>query len=46
MLSAFGGDYGTQSVTLHPHWCREMLPEEGMDLAMFRNAIDFARSLK
>jgi phosphoribosylformylglycinamidine synthase len=30
--------------TNHPRWTREKLPEEGMGLAIFRNAIDFIRS--
>jgi len=30
--------------TNHPRWTREALPEEGMGLAFFRNAIDFIRS--
>lgn len=29
--------------TNHPRWTREKLPEEGMGLAIFRNAVDFAR---
>ena len=29
--------------TNHPRWSREKLPEEGMGLAIFKNAIDFAR---
>lgn len=29
--------------TNHPRWSREKLPEEGMGLAVFRNAVDFAR---
>ncbi len=30
--------------TNHPRWTRESLPEEGMGLAVFRNAVDFIRS--
>ncbi|HTZ40297.1 MAG TPA: phosphoribosylformylglycinamidine synthase subunit PurQ [Syntrophales bacterium] len=30
--------------TNHPRWTRENLPEEGMGLAIFRNAIEFIRS--
>jgi phosphoribosylformylglycinamidine synthase len=30
--------------TNHPRWTREDLPEEGMGLLMFRNAIEFIRS--
>lgn len=30
--------------TNHPRWCRESLPEEGMGLALFRNAISFVRA--
>ncbi len=30
--------------TNHPRWTRESLPEEGMGLAIFRNAVDFIRS--
>lgn len=30
--------------TNHPRWTREALPEEGMGLALFRNAADFLRS--
>ena len=30
--------------TNHPRWTREELPEEGMGLALFRNAADFLRS--
>jgi len=30
--------------TNHPRWTREILPEEGMGLAVFRNAVDFIRS--
>jgi phosphoribosylformylglycinamidine synthase len=29
--------------TNHPRWTREKLPEEGMGLAIFKNAIDFIR---
>ncbi len=29
--------------TNHPRWTREKLPEEGMGLAVFRNAVEFAR---
>jgi phosphoribosylformylglycinamidine synthase len=29
--------------TNHPRWTREKLPEEGMGLAIFKNAIDFVR---
>jgi phosphoribosylformylglycinamidine synthase len=29
--------------TNHPRWTREQLPEEGMGLAIFKNAIDFIR---
>jgi len=29
--------------TNHPRWTRETLPEEGMGLALFRNAVDFIR---
>jgi phosphoribosylformylglycinamidine synthase len=30
--------------TNHPRWTREELPEEGMGLALFRNAAAFLRS--
>jgi len=30
--------------TNHPRWTREKLPEEGMGLAVFKNAVDFIRS--
>ena len=30
--------------TNHPRWTRETLPEEGMGLAIFKNAIEFIRS--
>jgi phosphoribosylformylglycinamidine synthase subunit PurQ / glutaminase len=30
--------------TNHPRWTREKLPEEGMGLAVFRNAVEFARN--
>jgi phosphoribosylformylglycinamidine synthase I len=30
--------------TNHPRWTREKLPEEGMGLALFRNAVKFIRS--
>jgi phosphoribosylformylglycinamidine synthase I len=30
--------------TNHPRWTRETLPEEGMGLLIFKNAIDFIRS--
>jgi phosphoribosylformylglycinamidine synthase len=30
--------------TNHPRWTREDLPEEGMGLAFFKNAVDFIRS--
>ncbi len=30
--------------TNHPRWTRETLPEEGMGLAVFKNAVDFIRS--
>jgi len=30
--------------TNHPRWNREALPEEGMGLALFKNAVDFIRS--
>lgn len=30
--------------TNHPRWTREKLPEEGMGLALFKNAINFIRS--
>ena len=30
--------------TNHPRWTREKLPEEGMGLAIFKNAINFLRS--
>ena len=30
--------------TNHPRWTREELPEEGMGLALFRNAADFLRT--
>lgn len=30
--------------TNHPRWTRESLPEEGMGLSLFRNAVDFIRS--
>lgn len=29
--------------TNHPRWTRETLPEEGMGLALFRNAVEFIR---
>jgi len=29
--------------TNHPRWTREKLPEEGIGLAFFKNAVDFAR---
>jgi len=29
--------------TNHPRWTREKLPEEGMGVAIFRNAVNFAR---
>ena len=29
--------------TNHPRWTREPVPEEGMGLAIFRNAVEFAR---
>jgi phosphoribosylformylglycinamidine synthase len=29
--------------TNHPRWTREKLPEEGMGLAIFKNAVDFIR---
>ena len=29
--------------TNHPRWCREKLPEEGMGLAIFKNAVAFIR---
>lgn len=29
--------------TNHPRWTREKLPEEGMGLSIFRNAVDFIR---
>lgn len=29
--------------TNHPRWTREALPEEGQGLALFRNAVEFAR---
>jgi phosphoribosylformylglycinamidine synthase len=29
--------------TNHPRWTREQLPEEGMGVAIFRNAVEFAR---
>ena len=29
--------------TNHPRWTREKLPEEGMGLSIFKNAIDFIR---
>jgi len=32
--------------TNHPRWTRENLPEEGQGLAIFRNAINFIRSLE
>jgi phosphoribosylformylglycinamidine synthase len=28
----------------HPRWTRELLPEEGMGVQIFRNAVSFARS--
>jgi phosphoribosylformylglycinamidine synthase I len=31
--------------TNHPRWTREELPEEGMGLALFRNAVAFLRSV-
>ena len=30
--------------TNHPRWTREELPEEGMGLAFFKNAVQFIRS--
>ncbi len=30
--------------TNHPRWTREQLPEEGMGLAIFRNAVNFIRN--
>ncbi len=30
--------------TNHPRWTREVLPEAGMGLAVFKNAVDFIRS--
>ena len=30
--------------TNHPRWTREDLPEEGMGLAFFKNAVQFIRS--
>ncbi|HVO64935.1 MAG TPA: phosphoribosylformylglycinamidine synthase subunit PurQ [Syntrophales bacterium] len=30
--------------TNHPRWTREKLPEEGMGIAIFRNAVDFIRN--
>lgn len=32
--------------TNHPRWTREILPEEGMGLALFRNAVAFIRGKK
>ena len=32
--------------TNHPRWTREILPEEGMGLALFKNAVRFIRSRK
>jgi phosphoribosylformylglycinamidine synthase len=29
--------------TNHPRWTREKLPEEGMGLALFKNAVKFIR---
>jgi phosphoribosylformylglycinamidine synthase len=29
--------------TNHPRWTREKLPEEGMGIDIFRNAVDFVR---
>ena len=29
--------------TNHPRWTREVLPEEGMGLSIFRNAVSFIR---
>ena len=29
--------------TNHPRWTREDLPEEGMGLAIFRNAVEYIR---
>ena len=29
--------------TNHPRWTREQLPEEGMGIALFRNAVDCIR---
>jgi phosphoribosylformylglycinamidine synthase len=29
--------------TQHPHWTREPLPEEGMGVQIFRNAVTHAR---
>ena len=30
--------------TNHPRWTRESLPEEGMGLAIFKNAVSFIRN--
>jgi phosphoribosylformylglycinamidine (FGAM) synthase-like amidotransferase family enzyme len=30
--------------THHPRWTREELPEEGMGLAFFRNAVQYIRN--
>jgi phosphoribosylformylglycinamidine synthase len=30
--------------TNHPRWTREELPEEGMGLAFFKNAVQYIRS--
>ena len=32
-----------QERTNHPRWTREFLPEEGLGLKVFRNAVEFAR---
>ena len=29
--------------TNHPRWTREQLPEEGMGVALFRNAVEYIR---
>jgi len=28
----------------HPRWTREKVPEEGMGLALFRNAVEYIRN--
>jgi phosphoribosylformylglycinamidine synthase len=33
----------TSTVPTHPRWTREDLPEEGMGLWLYQNAVDFIR---